>query len=376
MSKKFNKHWLSPQTSNRTTKKIGFWNMALMALFIIIAVALNGCQDAAKESAVYENTPLAGREGDIRIAAIRNLGADEHTAQYLEGIQSEATNLKFQVDTFTTDGDNAKFEDIFRQVLAGDYQGLIVSHGQDNAQGLIEEAKAKGIQVVTFDTAAQVDGVVTTAQDDASLAKESLEALIAAHPGKTPKVVKMWIDGFPPMVRRDAVYQSYLKAGKIEEVAVVGEVGDFSNVPGLNADAIGALLTRYQKGEIDAIWASWDAFATGAYTALTENDRREIQIFSIDVSNADLQLIQAENSPWRMTAAADAKLVGVINVRLLAHLLAGEETPQHYEVPATEILKADLLGDTTLSTLSQVYPSWGQADAFDADWLKSIKNAQ
>lgn len=354
-------------------------SLALLLVLVMAVMSFTACADkgtsevAAKDA--YEGTPLAGK-GEIKVAVIRNLGADEHTAQFLAGAVDEGKSLGFDVDTFTTDGDNAKFEDIFNQVLIGDYDGIVVSHGQDNAQDLIEQAVEKNIPVVTFDTNAKVEGVTSTAQDDFSLARLSLEALVQANEGKTPKIIKMWIAGFPPMERREEVYKEYVEAGKIEEIAVVGEVGDFSNVAGLNADAIGSLLTRFPEGEIDAIWASWDAFATGAFTALQENNRNEIQVFGVDVSNADLQMIQAENSPWVMTAAADAKLVGTLNVRLLAKKIAGEETPVTYEIPATTIGQADLMkagGQVTVQTLADVYDTWGKSESFNEEWMKKIK---
>jgi len=358
-------------------------SLALLLVLVMAVMAFSACADKGVDEAanqgvatdIYEGTPLAGK-GPIKIAVIRNLGADEHTAQFLAGAVEEGKSLGFEVDTFTTDGNNAKFEDVFNQVLIGDYDGLVVSHGQDNAQALIEQAVEKNIHVVTFDTNAQVEGVTSTAQDDFSLAKLSLDALVKAYEGKTPKIIKMWIAGFPPMERREVIYKEYLEAGKIEEVAVVGEVGDFSNVAGLNADAIGSLLTRYPEGEIDAIWASWDAFATGAFTALNENNRNEIKIFGIDVSNADLQMMQAEKSPWVLTAAADAKLVGTINVRLLAKKIAGEETPATYEIPATTIAQEDLIeagGQITVETLADVYDTWGKSDSFDEEWMKTIR---
>lgn len=360
-------------------------NLLLLLALLMVVMSFTACADKGVNKSndgtiskdIYEGTPFEGK-GKIKIAVIRNLGADEHTAQFLAGAVEEGKSLGFEVDTFTTDGNNAKFEDIFNQVLIGDYDGIVVSHGQDNAQALIEQAVEKNIPVVTFDTNVQIEGVTSTAQDDYSLARLSLEALVQAYEGKTPKIIKMWIAGFPPMERREKVYKEYLEAGKIKEVAVVGEVGDFSNVAGLNADAIGSLLTRYPEGEIDAIWASWDAFATGAYTALNENNRKEIKIFSIDVSNADLQMIQAENSPWVMTAAADAKLVGTLNVRLLAKKIAGEETPNTYEIPATTITQADLMkanGKVTVETLSDVYDTWGKSEAFNEDWMNKIRAA-
>ena len=183
----------------------------------------------------------------------------------------------------------------------------------------------------------------------------------------------MWIAGFPAMERREIIYKKYISQGKIQELETIGEVGDFSNVPGLNADAIGSLLIKYPKGEIDAIWGSWDAFAAGAYTALMENGRSEIKIYGIDVSNADLQMMQSKNSPWVMTAAADAQLVGVINMRILLKKIAGDATPSTFEIPATTIFQKDLSGSTTVETLANVYDTWGKTRSFNESWMNVIR---
>ena len=345
---------------------------------LVMALALGACSSTSTEK-FYEGAPgpLGEKEGRVKIAVIRNLGADEHTAQFLAGAKEEGESLGFTVDTFTTNGDDARFEDVFNQALTGGYDGIVVSHGQSNAEGLIKQAVEAGIKVVTFDTAGTVAGVTSTAQDDMSLARESLQALVDAFPGKTPKIFKMWIAGFPPMERREVVYREFVNAGKIEEIAFVGEVGDFTNIAGLNADAIGSLLTRYPEGEVDAIWASWDAFATGAFTALKENNRTEVKIYGIDVSNADLQMMQEANSPWVMTAAADAKLVGTLNMRILAKKLAGETTPDTFEIPATTIFQEDLMaagGNVTVATLESVYDTWGKSDAFNEAWMDALRS--
>ncbi|HQC82489.1 MAG TPA: sugar ABC transporter substrate-binding protein [Bacillota bacterium] len=339
-------------------------SIALAVVMLLSLVACGGGGEEATEEGLYEGAPagLAERDTPVKVAVIRNLGADEHTAQFLAGTIEEGTSLGFIVDTFTTNGDNAKFEDTFNQVLIGGYDGIIVSHGQDNAPPLIQQAVDEGIAVVTFDTNVEIEGVTVTAQDDMSLAELSLSALVDAYPDKTPKIIKMWVAGFPPMERREVVYQEYLKAG-------------------MNANAIGSLMAQYPVGEIDAIWACWDAFATGAFTALKENNRTEIKIFGIDVSNADLQMMQEEDSPWVMTAAADAKLVGTVNMRLLAKKLAGEDTPDSVEIPATTIYQEDLLaagGSVTVETLSDVYDTWGKSDMFNEDWMKALreKNAK
>lgn len=350
---------------------------SLLSLLLVILIALTGCTTGSKEK-LYEGAPgaLGEKEGKVKIAVIRNLGADEHTAQYLAGAKETGESFGFQVDTFTTNSDNAKFEDVVNQAISNKYDGIILSHGQDNAQALIEKAVAAQIPVVTFDTTGSLKDVTFTSQEDESLARLSLQALVDAFPGKTPKIIKMWVAGLPPMERREVVYKEFLEKGLIEEVASIGEVGDFSNVSELNANAMGSLLTLHQKGSVDAVWASWDAFAAGAFTALNENNRQEVKIFGIDVSNADLQMMQAENSPWVETAAADAKFIGTVNMRLMAKKLAGETTPDIYEIPATVIKQEDLNAKNekiTVDTLNKVYADWGVSDTFLEPWMENLK---
>ena len=50
-----------------------------------------------------------------------------------------------------------------------------------------------------------------------------------------------------------------------------------------------------------------------------------MKIYGIDVSNADLQIIQEKESPWKYTAAVDPALIGAVDMRILAKKIAGEE---------------------------------------------------
>ncbi len=68
--------------------------------------------------------------------------------------------------------------------------------------------------------------------------------------------------------------------------------------------------------------------ASGAYKALKENGRSEIKLYSIDISNRDLQLMRESGSPWKVSVAVDPKLIGATNVRLIANKIAGEPTLQ------------------------------------------------
>lgn len=173
---------------------------------------------------------------------------------------------------------------------------------------MVKRIAAAGIAVAAFDTDVNgsVPGVTVSQQDDASLANASFGQLVKDFNGQA-NIIKLWVAGFPPMERRQAAYQQLLKQHPgIHELESIGAVS--SDVQGDTANKVGAVLAKYPKGKIDAIWGTWDAFTQGAYKALKENGRTEIKLYSIDISNQDLQLMREAGSPWQVSVAVDRNL--------------------------------------------------------------------
>lgn len=352
---------------------------------VAATLLLTGCAGGSssptkgEEKVSFKNVPerFANGEG-AKIKVIRKIGGDDHTAQFLAGAKAEGEALGFTVDVFTANGDTAKFHDAIAQGLQEDYDGFIISHGDDAAT--VEDVKKlteAGKSVVTFDSngdLAQVEGVTLTSQDDEALATLALEQLVKDHNGKA-NIVYLWVDGFPPMVRRNNIYKEVLTANpEIKEVERFGVAAADTSVQTQNA--VAAMLNKHPKGSIDAIFATWDAFAIGAARAIKEAGRDEIKIYGIDVSNADLQLIQEENSPWKYTAAVDPKLIGEINMRLLAKKLAGEETPQTYDLEAA-LVSGEKLQESkepvNMVNLAEIIEGWGKSSEFEEEWMKTLK---
>ncbi|OSN02017.1 MULTISPECIES: sugar ABC transporter substrate-binding protein [Lonsdalea] len=349
------------------------FHAALVALSMTIALPASA-----------ENTPtlaplpaaLANHSGPIRIAVIRNLGSDDNTTQFVSGVLEEGKKLGFKVNTFLSNGDDARFQDFVNQAISQKYDGIILSQGRDPySTELLQRIVDSGIKVAVFDTAVNRDipGVTVTQQDDASLAKESFGQLIKDFNGKA-NIIKLWVAGFPPMERRQAAYQQLLKANPgIKELESIGAVS--SDVQGDTANKVGAVLAKYPKGKIDAIWGTWDAFSQGAYKALKENGRTEIKLYSIDISNQDLQLMREASSPWKVSVAVDPKLIGKVNLRLVANKIAGEPTPATYEFTAASIPQALLAsqpGPVNVASLGKIIPGWGQTDDFIAPWFATL----
>lgn len=380
----------------------------LMAGVAIVMLALTGCSNTSTQSEsenidankgneyvsneevdklLKETFPDQMEDGKIKVAVIRNLAAGDHTQQFLDGAVSEGKSLGFIVDTFVTDGDNVKTQDTISQIAQQDYDGLILSHGEAGyTYNSLKPLVDKGMKVVTFDSVPYEDGdpskpilegVTSTAQEDTKLAELSLGSMVDTldSNNKPLKVIRAWMGpGVPPLDKRQTIYEKFVAEGLIEEVALVGPV-DGANARGGTQDALAAILPRYPEGEVDAIWGSYDELAKGCLQALNDAGRSDIKIFSIDISNDDINLMIENDDVWISTAAVDPKLIGISNMRLLAAKFAGEDTPEEYNLPAQLVKTSQLNKDINMTNIATVVDGWGEEKGIfdDYDWMEAIK---
>lgn len=328
---------------------------------------------AAEKAANAQSTgSLAGK----KIAVIRNLAAGDHTQQFLDGCVSEGKKFGWTVDTFVTDGDDAKTQETVAQVISKDYDGLIVSHGQlSYSYDMLKPARDKGMEVVTFDTMPFKDGnslgellagVTSTAQNDQALAELSLGCMMKEFEekgGKYPmKVLKTFMGpGIPPLDRRNEIYTALEAEGKIKTLEVIAP-SDSANARGDMTNKTAAILPKYPEGSVDAIWGCYDELAKGVLQALNDAGRTDIPMYTIDVSNDDIQLMVKNPEVWKSTAAVDPKLIGIVDTRLLALKFMGEETPDYFDLNACNILTTQLNGQMTMNDLGSIIEGWGNAE--------------
>ena len=360
-----------------------------LLLFLALILLLAGCgtdsssdtdSSNGSEGVSIDGVPERFAEGDpVNIKVIRKIGGDDHTAQFLAGAKEEGESLGFNVDTYTANGDTASFHDTIQQAIQDpNLDGVIISHGDDDATyNAVQELVDAGKKVVTFDSIeelTEIEGVTVTSQDDAALAELALNKL-KEEVGEEANIVYLWVDGFPPMVRRNAVYEKFLEENPgINEIDRFGVATADTSVETQNA--VAAMLDKYPEGEIDAIFATWDAFAIGATRAIKEAGRDDVKLYGIDVSNADLQLMMEENSPWKYTAAVDPKLIGAVDMRIMAKKLAGEDTPETYDLEASLISQEELQASgeaVNMENLQNIVEGWGVSDAFLEPWMETLK---
>jgi simple sugar transport system substrate-binding protein len=329
----------------------------------------------------------AAADGMVKTAIIRNLSVGDHTRQFLEGCVSEGRSMGFVVDTFVTGGDDERCRELIAQIAGADYDGIILSNGgAATAYDALKPAADRGIRVVTFDALPYKDGdprsgvlpgVTATFQDDEKLAEISLGALLERFPRRPVRVIRVWYGpGIPPLDRRKAVFDAYVRAGKIEECAVVSP-RDFVYARNGVTEALPAVLSRFPPGTADALWAPYDEFAKGCADVLYNERRRDIQLFSIDISNDDIKMMLDHGDIWRGAAAADPALIGTVNMRLLAAKFAGESTPDTYNFDAVMVETEGLDRSVTMENIARAVPGWpSPAGLFDGyPWMAELKAA-
>ena len=352
--------------------------LSILLCVTMVGAMVVGCgskKAASTDSGSSKETTASGPLAGKKVAVVRNLANGDHTQQFLAGCVEEGKKFGFTVDTFVTDGDDAKCQETVAQVIAKDYDAIIVSHGQlSYSYDMLAPAIEKGMKVVTFDTmpfkggdanSELLKGVTSTSQDDQALAELSLGFMMKefeANGGKYPmKVLKTFMGpGIPPLDRRDEVYKKLEADGKIKTVQTISP-SDSANARGDMTTKTEAILPTIAEGSVDAIWGCYDELAKGVLQALNDAKRTDIPMYTIDVSNDDIQLMVSNSSVWKSTAAVDPKLIGIVDMRLIALKLADKETPDYFKLSANNIETTQLKEGNTMQDLGTIIEGWGDA---------------
>ena len=221
---------------------------------------------------------------------------------------------------------------------------------------------------MAFDVDPGEHDVVTLNQSDEEIAGTVLEVL-GEDTGGEGEVIYVYVSGFAPLDRRDAVWQQFKQDNPgITEVAQIGVVSD--NTAAQVAEQAKAALQA--NPDVTAIFAPYDEFAKGAVQAVQELGLEDqVRVYGADISNADIAVMTAEGSPWVATSATDPSNVGAVAVRAAALLAAGEEVPQDIVVPPALITQQQLRDGNiqNISQLIEVVPELNTPDLVPIPWL-------
>jgi len=353
--------------------------LSVLALTASAALALTGCAqssagdtgESAPKTTTVATAPLpAPFDGDpVSVALVRQSGAGDYFEAWGAGAKAQAATANIDLTVTDARNDNAKQASDLEQAIASKPDAIIVDHGQtDTLQPLITQAVDAGIPVVVYDLAlTDTTGVVTTSQSDESMAAGVLDQLIA-DVGDGAKVGYVSATGFAALDRRAVVWDQYVTDHDLDVVFSTGKVSESTasdNIPLVDA-------ALKQNPDVEAIFAPYDEITKGAVQAVIQNSlQSDVKVYGIDISNADLEVINAEDSPWVATSATDPAAVGAATVRTLALSLAGQLDETDVQFPAIVITQDFLAeeGVQNVTALREAEPSLTLDTTVVADWL-------
>ncbi|PZU40746.1 MAG: sugar ABC transporter substrate-binding protein [Microbacterium sp.] len=353
--------------------------LALAATGAVALLALTGCaqQSAPNDDADAPAVPAADLpapfDGEpVEVALVQQSGAGDYFTAWTAGAQAQASAANIDLTVYDARNDNAKHASDLEQAIASAPDAIIVDHGQtDTIEHLVHEAVDAGIPVIVYDLALEdTEGVLVTSQSDASMAQGVLDQLID-DVGEGANVGLVSAEGFAPLDRRKAVWDEFVTEYELNELFFTGEVTESTATD--NIPLVDAALK--QNPEVQAIFAPYDEIAKGVVQAVIQNNLQDsVKVYGIDISNADIEVMIAEDSPWVATSATDPAAIGAAVVRTLALSLAGELDETEVQFPAVTVTRDFLLENDiqNVAALREAEPTLLLDDVVVAEWLPAI----
>jgi len=348
---------------------------ALLALTAFPAFA--DCTPASIKPDASAEIPAKFKDGQVRIAVVRQLNTGDVYQEWIKGVEAEAKKLNIKLDVYNADGDNAKQALFLQQAVATQPDAILIGWGfGDSLKAGIDAAASAGIPVVTYYVQAQCsDKLVTVDQGDDLMMQGILDGMKAdlGGDGVEAEVIYVYVPGYQALDLRDGVWKKFLAANPgIKTVATVGVVD--ANTATKTADQSKAALTA--NPNVRAIVAPYDEFTKGATLAIEELGLQDkVKAYGMDISTADIAVMTKDKSPWVITATTDQANVGSTALRTAAAKIAGDLLGDTLSVPPLIVTQKDLLesGVKNVEQLAEKFPGLRTPDVSKSPWMDKLQ---
>jgi ribose transport system substrate-binding protein len=313
-------------------RRIGTASLAVLAL----AVASVAPTMAQSPSAAAP----AGSAGAGKLIEVisPDYAAQPASKEAIDLFQAAAQAEGYQVKIVDTNSDNAAVNGEITNAIAQNVDAIVTAFGTPQAFGEgLAAAAAANVPVFGLDTGGVVaPTLVNVTTDPKVLGQDSAQAIIDAI-GGPGKVIMIHFDPFEPVRLRAEAAKALFEANDIDVIEYVQ--GDPSDSTGFAKSTVLDLLAKHPKGDVDAIWAGWDASALGAYQATQEAGRTEVLVTGVDGQQFAVDEV-AKGGNWIATVRQDwptiaSTLLGIID----QHFAGTDPTEQTVYVPAVLITK-------------------------------------
>lgn len=307
--------------------------------------------------------------GDVTIALVRYLSTGDFFQAYLSGVETQAAALGVNLRVFDSRQDAALQADMVDQAIALGVDGIVIQHGlTESMKEAAQRAVDAGIKVVAFDVNVENEAIPQIEQSDYLLGKMALDQAIEDN-GTDWTAGYVYVPGIAPLDRRHVAWEEIKAANPgITEAAQFGTLDN----PIANSIANQARAVLQANPKINVVFAPYDEFAKGVKIAVDEAGLTDdIDIYSADVSTADISAMREPGSAWVATVATNPAVVGEVSVRALALMLTGENPGASVIVPPT-LITQDFLNEKDIKNMDDLgaqMPQFQHADVAMADWM-------
>lgn len=379
--------------------------LSLLLVFAMAGMMLAGCgksdKQESKEPVKQEekandkevvDSPVAGK----KVAYIMLLPSATIFQMWKDSCANLCDKMGVTFDFFFCDGDFNKWQDTIRTCASAGYDGLLLSHGnQDGSYVFLDEIAKQypDMKMVTFDTQFYTDGeykkipgVTQMFQQDKSLVTVLLDQMVEKY-GEGVRLIKVWRgpNFNSPFDRREVGWKEYEDAGKIK---TVGEIQPLQDTVDSANTVAAAYLQSINRDDVDGIITYYDLYGQGVYNAILENDNMNgkngeaLPMASVDIDPVDITNMKKTPDIWTAAGTTDWTLNGEIGMRVLLLELAdeydkiydpatGKTGVDMIEVPGTAIKATDLKEESTVENLNEIAgDTYGSLDYLsETDWM-------
>lgn len=348
-------------------------------------------EEKANDKEVVDS-PVAGK----KVAYIMLLPSATIFQMWKDSCANLCDKMGVTFDFFFCDGDFNKWQDTIRTCASAGYDGLLLSHGnQDGSYVFLDEIAKQypDMKMVTFDTQFYTDGeykkipgVTQMFQQDKSLVTVLLDQMVEKY-GEGVRLIKVWRgpNFNSPFDRREVGWKEYEDAGKIK---TVGEIQPLQDTVDSANTVAAAYLQSINRDDVDGIITYYDLYGQGVYNAILENDNMNgkngeaLPMASVDIDPVDITNMKKTPDIWTAAGTTDWTLNGEIGMRVLLLELAdeydkiydpatGKTGVDMIEVPGTAIKATDLKEESTVENLNEIAgDTYGSLDYLsETDWM-------
>jgi simple sugar transport system substrate-binding protein len=362
----------------RPMKRIVISHIALCVVVLFVACSRDRADDRdspapGRGTAASAAKPAPFDKGPVKIALVQYSGAGDYFQQWTKGAQQQADVAGMTMQLYDAKADDARQAADMKTAIASRVAGIIVDHGRSPTMcPLINQATDAGIAVVVYDVKVGdcAPKAVETAQNDSGLA-----ALVLTQMAKDigDGVAVGYVNPFviAPLERRDVVWKRFVADHKWDQKFAVGKFSH--DVAADNARLAAPALAAHP--DVRAVFAPYDELTKGTVAAIDQNKLgSRVAAYGIDISDADIELMTKEGSPWKATATTDPSAIGAGVARTMALELAGRLGSKRVVFPGVLVTQSYLLKQQikNMADLRAKLPDLNLTKVSAADWLPSV----